>query len=311
MQRTTDYGPRTIVMPDQAEKLRLLVTTALPVAEVVGDGLPMIVVTGGRASVGATTVALNLAAVLADRGERVLLVDAAQQRNDVVEPAGVRREVVYGLSDVLAGKCDVDAAIVPGPVGVRILPSRGRASLRLGSPSRRDAAISRDAQQRLMDELQSLDDDFDLIVVDAGRGCTPWSRRLWSRAKLIVLVTTPEDAAVLDAYAVMKRCAVDAERWPVRLLVNLAESDTAADDAQRRMDQACQRFLSRAMPALPALPRHRASEFTGVPAAPRVWEMPNTPFGHAALWFGRAVSDVLAEEHECACATAGMFSGAA
>ena len=76
-------------MTDQAEKLRALIHTA-PAAEAAVGALPMIVVSGCRAGVGATTVALNLAAVLADRGERVLLVDGAQQRNDAIYPADLR-----------------------------------------------------------------------------------------------------------------------------------------------------------------------------------------------------------------------------
>ena len=55
-------------------------------------GPPMVVVTGGRAGVGATTVAVNLAAVLADRGERVLVVDAAEERSNLAESAGVRSD---------------------------------------------------------------------------------------------------------------------------------------------------------------------------------------------------------------------------
>ena len=282
-------------MPDQAEKLRTLVTTASPAAA--GEGLPMIVVTGGRAGVGATTVALNLAAVLADRGERVLLVDGAQQRNEMLEPAGLRRDVEYGLSDVLSGKCAVGEAIVQGPAGVRMLLNRRN--------PRATRDFSRNEQQRLLTELQSLDESLDLIVLDAGRRVTLSSQRIWSRARLVVLVTTPDDAAVLDAYAAIKQSAAEAVPLPMRLLVNQAESDAAATDAQRRMEAACQRFLSRPLPVLPALPRHLASEFLGAPSAPRVWEMPNTPFGHAALWLGRAVSDLLSME-DAGCGDEGL-----
>ncbi len=279
-------------MIDQAQKLRSLVGAAAPAADGADGALPMVVVSGARAGMGATTVALNLAAVLADRGERVLLIDGSQHRHNVVESAGVRADVVYGLADVLAGNCEIGDAIVSGPAGVQILLARGRVF------DRRDASTcadsSRYAQDRLLTELQSLDNEFDLIILDAGRGMTPWSRRFWERARLNVLVTTPDDAAVLDAYATLKASTTTAVQLPVRLLVNQAESDAVANNAQRRMEAACQRFLSRSIPALPALPRHFAGEFGVMQAAPRVWEMPNTPFGHAALWLGRAVGDLLA-----------------
>jgi MinD-like ATPase involved in chromosome partitioning or flagellar assembly len=197
----------------------------------------------------------------------------------------------YSLADVLAGKCAIEKAIVPGPAGVRMLLNRWSA--------RTSPDFSRNAQQRLLGELQSLEGAVDLIVVDAGRGLTAWSRRFWSRANLVLLVTTPEDAAVLDAYAVVKQGEADALSPPVRLMVNQAESDFAADNAQRRVAGACERFLSRSLPAMPALPRHDAGEYGRLPGAPRVWEMPNTAFGHAALWLGRAVREFLEEGAGC------------
>ena len=178
------------------------------------------------------------------------------------------RDVRYGLADVLAGKCDADDAIVQGPAGVQMLLARGRVSPRLSSASRRDATTSADfsrhAQDRMLTELESLSERFDLILVDAGRGLTPWSRRFWSRAKLNLLVTTPEDGAVLDAYAVLKLAMAEgAERLPIRLLVNQADNRVAAD-TERRMENACQKFLSRSMPALPSLPRSFDCGFAGV-----------------------------------------------
>src|SRR5688500_10749847 len=78
-----------ISMSDQAFKLRALIQRAAPAAPVAPVGLPMIVVSGGRAGVGATTVAVNLAAVLADRGEQVALVDAAGPDGNMDAMAGI------------------------------------------------------------------------------------------------------------------------------------------------------------------------------------------------------------------------------
>jgi flagellar biosynthesis protein FlhG len=284
-------------MTDQAHKLRSLVESAGPAAEAAEGGLPLVVVTGARAGVGATTIALNLAAVLADRGERVLLVDGSQHVGESMELGGPRPDVKHTLADVLAEKCGIEDAIVPGPAGVSMLlaccrgSSKRNCEFRRNSPTGRD--FSRRAQDRLLGELQSLDGEFDWIVVDAGRGLTPWSRRFWSRAKLNVLVTTTNDAAVLDAYAVLKESAARAADLPVRLLVNQAASDAAADDVQRRLVNACQRFLSRSIPALPSLQGHVANELAALHSAPRIWETPNSAFGHAVLWLGRAVSEIV------------------
>jgi flagellar biosynthesis protein FlhG len=287
-------------MTDQAQKLRSLVQCAGPAADAAAGALPLVVVTGSRAGVGATTVALNLAAVLADRAERVLLIDGSQHGGAATDIGGPRMDVEYSLADVMAGKCGIEDALVEGPMGLAMVLARGRVSPRRGIESRRDSTtggdFSRRAQELLLNDLQSLDGRFDLVVIDAGRGLTPWSRRFWLRARLNVLVTTADDAAVLDAYAALKEIAAEAVGLPVRLLMNRADCDAEAVNAHRRLENACQRFLSKSIPALPALPRNLASELVGASMPPRVWEMPDTPFGHAALWLGRAVSELVGME---------------
>jgi MinD-like ATPase involved in chromosome partitioning or flagellar assembly len=168
--------------------------------------------------------------------------------------------------------------------------------------SRRDAATYSDLRRnvdRVVGELRSLEDEFDTVIVDAGHGLSPWSRRFWSAAKLNVLVTTAEDAAVLDAYASLKAGVAESPEAPVKLLVNQTDDDSMARDAQTRIESACQRFLSRAVEALPALPRHSVNHFAMGQEVPRVWEMPNSPFGHAMLWLGRAVEESIRGEVSC------------
>jgi MinD-like ATPase involved in chromosome partitioning or flagellar assembly len=157
----------------------------------------------------------------------------------------------------------------------------------------------------LLDEIDALDGEIDLIVVDAGSGPTAWTRRIWLRAQCVVLVTTADDASVMDAYTAMKLSAADGIRPAVRLLVNCEINGAAAEDAQRRVQQACQKFLSLSVAALPPLPLHEDDFAAGTPGRPRVWEAPNSEFGRATLWLGRAVMDALAEGRET-CGRDGM-----
>jgi flagellar biosynthesis protein FlhG len=288
-------------MSDQAAKLRALVGASHAGAEAAERVLPLVVVTGARAGVGATTVSLNLAAVMADRGQRVLLIDGGPQRSEPSDTNRVRPDVKHTLADVLGGKCDIGEAIVPGPTGVAMVLSRGRVSPKRDGEHRKHTLHtlhehSRREQERFVSQLDSVCDDFDLVIIDAGRGGTPWSRRCWSLAKLNVLVTTAEDAAVLAAYTVLKETATEAPEHLARLIVNQAESDASAHDTEQRIMRSCQRFLSRSIQALPALPRHVAADLASAGMAPRVWDAPNSPFGHAALWLGRAMEELLRNE---------------
>ena len=261
----------------------------------------MVVIAGAKASVGATTVAVNLAAALADSGERVVLMDAApQQESNVAEVAGAARAVEKTVADVLSGACSAAAALAPGPCGCLLLANRG------GGKAPVD--YSRHAQQRLFAELQSLGRLASVLVVDAGSGLTPWTRRFWLRAALVAVVTTTEDLAILDAYALVKRSVADGIKTPIRVLANQCDSEANAQDAYERVSSACRRFLSREVPSLPALPRWIADDLTHVESYPRVWEAPNSKFGHGSLWLGSAVRDVLALGEVEAVETVGSFA---
>jgi flagellar biosynthesis protein FlhG len=290
-------------MSDQADKLRSLVQ-AVPVAtSAVQGGAPMLVVTGCKPGVGATTVAVNVAAVLADRGMRALLVDADEGRSSMSEIAGLKTSSEYTLADAIAGKCRLSEAVVAGPSGIRILTARRRGALKSSIGIRRGTAKDNEGRQgvpawdkQLLASLRSLRGDYDVIVVDTGAGLSRTARRLWLRVQLALLVTTGDDAAVMDAYAAVKlhvMGARDASCDNLRVLVNQVESERAAADAVRRFTNCCQRFLRQSVTPLPALPLFGDNGEDSVRLHPRVWELPNSPFGHAVLWLGRAVGDVM------------------
>jgi MinD-like ATPase involved in chromosome partitioning or flagellar assembly len=285
-------------MSDQADKLRRLTKDACgePCAE--PAPLPMVVVAGARNGVGGTTVAVNLAAAIADRGARVLVVDAAEGGNDVADMAGVARTIEHCVSDIMNGKCGARDAIVDGPMGLRVLANRGRVASRRDREFRRNSPTggenSRAGLQRLLSSIDSLSDEVDLVVVDAGCGLTAWTRRFWLRAQCVVLVTSADDASVMDTYAAVKASAAVGIRPVIRLLVNREVNGAAAEDAQRRVQKACRKFLSLSIDALPALPLHDGDFAAGASRGPRVWEEPNSAFARATLWLGRAVGDVLA-----------------
>jgi len=294
-------------MHDQAIKLRQMVETGAIPVRTGAPGVPMIVVFGARAGVGTTTVAVNLAAALSNLGERVVLVDAAVNGN-LAEAAGIgRADIKHTLSEVISGECRVVDAIVSGPVGMSVLAAASHVNAKRDcaqSPRRnldrsRSRAVeiadnSRSGQQRLMSELQSLRNEVDGIVLDTGSGWASWSRRYWAKAKHVLLVSTSEDAALMNAYAAIKRSVSDAIDSDVRVILNQCDKQDNALAACQRLSKACQRFLERSVAALPALPRDIDVDLNER-SFPRWWEARDTTFGHAALWLGRAVSDLLQE----------------
>jgi len=217
-------------MPDQANDLRELVRQSasphMPAAEA-----RRIVVAGGKGGVGTTTVAVNLAAALNRGGWRSLLVDAAPGGDAAVL---CRLDPRYTLGDVLTGSRTVGEAAQVGPGGILVLAGdRGPEQLGDCAPAALDRLL---AQLSVFPRARA-------IVFDAGNSPNRVARRLWQAADLVLLVTTPSDAAVMDTYATIKLLAGPGGPAP-QLLVNMAPNEDAAASVFRRLQQACQRFLA-------------------------------------------------------------------
>ena len=146
-----------IAAPDDvaAEAMRSL-RTSLRFTQV---GAPdnRLMVCGSSAQTGKTFVAANLAAVNAQAGLRVLLIDANMRDGNLHRVLGVRAE--YGLSELLAGELEVADAIcsVEGLEGLDLIPSGGK-------PSNPSELLMRPYFGAL---LRRLSPAYDLIVIDS------------------------------------------------------------------------------------------------------------------------------------------------
>ncbi len=270
-------------MSDQADKLRKLVVDAAP--RFCADGVlpPTIVVTGGKGGVGTTTVAINLAAALVQHGRRTVLVDAAPNA-DAAQLLGVEVERGGCLDDVLSGTITAVDALCAGPAGISLLAGQWAAER---SPDR-----SHQSLDRLLEQLQSLDSHADALVIDSGRGATSWTHRLWQEAALVLLVSTPEDVAVMDTYATIKRGISGEEDADLRVLVNACHDAATAVDVQSRVSAACRRFLGRSIGRAPLLPRH-VGALAASNSPPLAWEALGSPFARSVHQLGRFAADVL------------------
>lgn len=270
-------------MPDQAHKLRELIRSASPRDHAEVALPPTVVVTGGKGGVGTTTVALNLAAALVHGGRRTVLVDGAPHA-DVAHLAGTDTIGASCISDVIVGVCDVTDALQEGPAGMLLLAGHWAPDV---APDRSARAFER--LQRQLSQLELL---ADVLVIDSGCGMDDWTRGFWRESDLVLLVSTPDDTAILDAYATLKRgafqdVAAENRAAEIRLLINHCDKANAAADAERRLAAACQRFLGRRIERAPRLPH----EFN----VPHVWSEPNSHFGRSVHQLGRCVGDLLSQ----------------
>jgi flagellar biosynthesis protein FlhG len=191
----------------------------------------VLAVTSGKGGVGKTFVSANLAAALALRGERVLVLDAdlGLANLDVVLNLVPR----VTLHHVFTGAAALEDAIVPAPGGFSVLLA--------GSGMVEYSRLTPEVRGQLLGVIDKLAPRFDRILLDTGAGISDVVLYAVSLAEDVALVVTPEPSSMTDAYAIVKVLASQQQRGTIRLVVNqvarLGEGRVVCAQLQRVIDR--------------------------------------------------------------------------
>jgi Mrp family chromosome partitioning ATPase len=190
-----------------AENYRTLAVRLLNLTSSKNQKLKTLIMTSARAGEGKTTVATNLAWVMAKQYERrVLLIDANLQNPSVCARLGVTAQGSW--LELIDKKLDfADAAIRLDPNGLYILSPKNQEALAGAAPLNDIASIQ---AEKLLEELAG---HFDFIVIDAPALLdSADAQRLVSIADGTVMVTragyTPHTCVTEALKYIPKECRV-------------------------------------------------------------------------------------------------------
>lgn len=197
------------------------------------SGIRVIAVTSGKGGVGKSNVVSNLAIAMSMQGKKVLVIDADLGLGNLDVLLGL--SPAYNLNHVLNGEKSLSEILIDGPAGIKIIPA--------GSGVQEFTSLGQHEKLLLLDELDVLEDQFDIMIVDTEAGISENVTYFTVAAQEIIVVVTPEPTSITDVYALIKLLATRYSEHHFKVLVNMAKDSEDALEVFRKLANVAGRFL--------------------------------------------------------------------
>ncbi len=193
----------------------------------------VLAVTSGKGGVGKTFVSANLAAALAKRGHKVLVLDADLGLANLDVVLNLYPKIT--LHDVFTGKATLDEAILPAPGGFSVLLA--------GSGMVEYSRLTSEVRNEFLRVMNSLVPNYDVVILDTGAGISDVVLFAVSLASEVLMVATPEPTSLTDAYATIKVLVGQQQRQTVRVIINQATRPGSGAAITNQLQQVLDRFV--------------------------------------------------------------------
>ena len=193
----------------------------------------VLAVTSGKGGVGKTFVSANLAAALAKRGYRVLVLDADLGLANLDVVLNLYPKIT--LHDVFTGKARLEDAILPAPGGFSVLLA--------GSGMVEYSRLTPEVRDEFLRIVNGLVPHYDVVLLDTGAGISDVVLFAVSMASEVLMVATPEPTSLTDAYATIKVLVGQQQRQTVRVIINQATRPGSGQAITNQLQQVLDRFV--------------------------------------------------------------------
>lgn len=193
----------------------------------------VITVTSGKGGVGKTNISVNLALNLSQMGYRVVILDADFGLANIDILFGISPR--YTLLDVIHSNKTMFDILSEGPLNVKFISG--------GSGIQELIHLDKHQLDTLINKMASLDQIADIIIVDTGAGVSDTVVSFIFAADEVILITTPEPTAIMDAYALIKTVTAHDKHKDIQVIVNRAENQSEAENVANKLCLAAEKFL--------------------------------------------------------------------
>jgi flagellar biosynthesis protein FlhG len=195
----------------------------------------VLAIAGGKGGVGKTSVTVNVAVALQRRGYRTGILDADFGLGNVDVLLGLAPTAHLG--HLLAGEKTLAEITTAGPCGVQIVPA--------SSGLRALTALNTSQRTRLSQAIEQMRGELDFLLIDTASGISDNVVDTIRLADRVIVVTSLEPSAVVDAYATAKVVTAEAPDKEIGIVVNAVRDGDEAAIAFRQLDVAAGRYLGR------------------------------------------------------------------
>jgi len=202
----------------------------------------------GKGGVGKTSLTVNLAFALAQKGLRVLLVDGDLGLANVDVLLGL--QVKTTIRDILDTEADPLEAVIYLEPNLGVLPASS------GVPDL--ANLGPEDHQQLGGILEPIFQHFDFVLVDTAAGIGPSVLWFNTYVDYNILVVTPDPTAITDAYALIKVLSRNYHRQSFHLLLNQVKDGLEARQVYEHLARVASHFLNLDLEYLGAVPQDPA-----------------------------------------------------
>ena len=232
-------------MGDQAEKLRILMKKVSS-NQLFQDEIKtrVISITSGKGGVGKTNFVANLGYALSDLNKKVFLFDADMGLANLDIVLGVSPR--QNLMDFIEGKALLKEVVLKLEPNIYLLPG--------GSGFQELTNLTYEEKKRVLTEISKFTEGFDFILIDTGAGISEDVLSFALAADEVIVITTPEPTAILDAYSTIKVLFQRDPTVNLKLVVNMAETRKSGENTARTLKTIVKKFLKKDLSFLGTVP---------------------------------------------------------